>query len=121
MLRAITIAGIMLLSTAVHAEDRLPEHWLGKWCADNKATTEAQEALYRTNACSPDLEDTLEYDGWGGCVFQRIEQVDKETYLIHVRCELQSDFGVGLGKFNEENQIYQLVNGLLFIKRMPEG
>ena len=49
---------------------------------------------------------------WDECVFNKIKQEAQDTYLVHTRCEAQSEGEKrGIGKFWEENLQYQIVDG----------
>ena len=125
------IAALFLATGAAHATDQLPEHILGRWC-NSYASTKSQEVYFRPNhrdresCCCSDMTDgiTISQDGYDddspvddapSCLFDNIKRKDRDTYLIHAHCK------EGDKPSFEGAEEFQLINGLLFKKRMPEG
>jgi hypothetical protein len=143
--RALITGVVMLLATGTaHAADPLvcgteqgscrpykdpkfPEYWLGRWCRTPYGSTEAQEIYFRPEkCCCSDMTDGITIDQKGYedeapsdeapvCLFDNIKQSGRDTYLVHVHCK------EGDKPSFEGDEEFQLVNGLLFKKRMPEG
>jgi|SRR6516162_6808838 hypothetical protein len=129
------IAALLLATGAAHATDQLPEYMLGRWCYGNDVSTEAQIVYFRPDIRTPDsrtcsdLTDGIIIDQEGyddesvaedasTCSFDKIERKEENTYLVHVHCK--AAHGKGKPSFEGQEE-FQLVNGLLFKKRMPEG
>jgi hypothetical protein len=129
-------AALFLVTGTAHANDKLPGYMLGRWCYGNEVSTEAQQVYFppdihdpKRSTCS-DLTDGINIDEYGydeespsdsgiTCRFEKIKQRGESTYLAYVRCidiheEKQDDIFAGQEEF-------QLINGLLFKKRMPQG
>jgi hypothetical protein len=124
------------LRTAHAAEIQfLPDYLQGRWCHTPFASTEAQQVYFRPDIHDPeittcgDLTDgiMLEKDSYEdespaeemlSCVLDKIEQVNEYTYLTQVRCSPEGKWEKPSFEGQEE---FQLVNGLLFKKRMPQG
>jgi hypothetical protein len=83
---------------------------LGEWCTADAINTKAQEVYFRPNHresdrshCSDFTEGIeMDKDGYGheglddsvlSCVFDKVEQIDKETYLVHTHCETHDGNG----------------------------
>jgi len=126
------IAVLFLATGTAHANDQLPEYILGRWCAPSFINTKSLSIYFRPDHverdrwyCS-DLTDGININQGGyddespaddapECLFDNIKQRDKDTYLVHAHCN------EGDKPSFEGYEEFQLVNGLLFKKRMPEG
>ena len=130
------VAALFLATGTAHAADtsQLPEYILGRWCHTPFASTEAQVVYFRPSGrrdtgewcCCSDLTDGIDINSEGYedespaddapiCLFDNIKQRDKDTYLVRVRCK------EGDKPSFEGDEEFQLINGLLFKKRLPEG
>jgi hypothetical protein len=125
------VAALFLATGIAHANDKLPEYMLGRWCSSPFVGTKTQEVYFRPDQNSPgkttcsDLTDGINIDQKGyvdespadnadDCVFDNINRRNNDTYLIHARCK-EGDSNKPSFEGDEE---FQLVNGLLFKKRM---
>jgi hypothetical protein len=132
----VVLAGILLAGSPAYANDKLPAHFLGRWCYSNASTptyraepllSGSQEVYFRPEGCCcSDLTDgiTLDQEGYvsdapvdvtTSCLFDNIKRKDRDTYLVHIHCKEGDKPGF------EGNEEFQLINGLLFKKRAPEG
>ena len=129
------ISGVVIIiatSSASHATDQLLEHVLGRWCFDYNISTKSEQVYFRPDRTTPDrcccsdmtdgvtvtqegYSDDAPRDDPGGCLFDKIEQKDRDTYLIKTRCkEKESD------PYYPSEAEFQIINGLLFIKWGPQ-
>jgi len=119
---------------AVHDTTHLPEHWQGRWCYDSYISTKSQEVFFRPThkningegVCG-DFDDGIYIDEAGyinegsmtgeqpACDFEKKVRGEGDTYVMHVVCSSGKQEG-----FDGEEE-FQLINGLLFKKRMPQG
>ena len=130
----ISIAALLLATGAARANDKLPEYMLGRWCFSPFVGTKTQEVYFRPDQNSPgrttcsDLTDGINIDQKGyvdespadnadDCAFDNIKRKRKNTYLIHAHCK-EGDSKKPSFEGEEE---FQLVNGLLFKKRVSLG
>ena len=131
----LTIAALLLATGTANANDQLPEYILGRWCAPAYINTKALKIYFRPDHverdrwyCS-DLTDGININQEGyddespvddapACSFSEIKRKEEFSYLVHVLCKTQD--GEGKPDFEGQEE-FQLVNGLLFKKRMPEG
>ena len=120
------IAALFLAAGTAHADDRLPEHMLGTWCHDYDST-KSQHVYFRPNhydpdrCCCSDMTDgiTIYQHGFDddspavlpGCLFDKIEKKNKDTYLIQTGCQKQGD-----GPYYPSAAEFQIINGRLFVK-----
>src|SRR5262245_8348935 len=130
------IAMLFLATTGTaHAADQLPEWMLGRWCTSAEINTKSQKVYFRPDHverdkwyCS-DLTDGINIDQKGyddehpadeapACSFGEIKRKEEFSYLVHVLCK--TEHGEGKPDFEGQEE-FQLFNGLLFKKRMPEG
>ena len=120
------VAALFLATGTAHADDKLPEHWLGRWCSAPFVSTEAQVVYFRST-CGDMTDgimlkensyiDEAPADDAPSCTFDKIKRKDEETYLVYLHCITQDK---GEPSFEGQEE-FQLVNGILFKKRMPEG
>jgi hypothetical protein len=122
------IAALFLITGAAQANDQLPEHMLGRWCADYNISTKGEKVYYRLDRVERDrnhcsdldngivldqegyMEDT-EADDNGECLFDKIERRDRDTYLIQTRCR-----DAEVNPYYSSIAQFQIIEGLLFIK-----
>jgi len=115
----------------------LPKDILGRWCHTPFASTEDQVVYFRPSIHDPerstcsDLTDGIYIDQKGyddespldappSCVFDKIEQKGEgeRTYVAQVHCTTVD--GSDREDFRGREE-FQLINGLLFKKRMQKG
>src|SRR5262249_15113757 len=99
-----SIAALFLATGAVHADDKLPEYMLGRWCYTPFGSTESQEIYFRPDLKDPgrktcsDLTDGINIDQQGyddetpaddapSCIFAEIKRKEENTYLVYVHCK----------------------------------
>jgi len=129
------VAVLFLATGTAHANDQLPEHILGRWCSGPFVSTRSQKVYFRPylkedgrKTCS-DMTDGIMIDQEGyedegpwddapKCSFDNIKREDRDTCFVHVHCTASEQGEIPSFEGGEE---FQLVNGLLFKKRMPEG
>jgi hypothetical protein len=126
------IAVLLLGTGAVHADGKLPEYMLGRWCSDYLISTKSVEVYYRPDhadpnrCCCGDSTDgiTINSEGYTEdgpgedpvtCLFDKVEEKDRNIYLIHLRCKLET--GIDFSSVAE----FQLINDLLFVKVVSES
>jgi hypothetical protein len=105
--------------------DPVPDGMLGEWCVNFEASDPNQQVYYRNRECTDsidlDPEGYIEVDG--KCIFDRVQMINADTYWMHTRCEMLSEGdGHGLGKYYFQGVLeFQLLNRMLFIKRVTES
>jgi|SRR6516225_1493698 len=57
-----------------------------------------------------------EADDNGSCLFDKIERRDRDTYLVQTRCKMEEN-----GPYYPSPAEFQIINGLLFVKWVPES
>ena len=102
---------------------KLPEEWVGRWCAEAELETETQEffsiAQDNLRACSGGHVYFWEtgYSGSGGyCEFDKIEKTASAVYLVRANCKGQS----GIEGFWTENFELQIIGGYLVLSVRPK-
>jgi len=130
-----SITALFLATGAARATDQLPEYMLGRWCAPAFINTKSLEVYFRPDhverdrCCCSDMTDGITIDQKGydddsaaddapACSFGAIKRKEEFSYLVHVLCK--TEHGEGKPDFEGQEE-FQLFNGLLFKKRMPEG
>lgn len=135
-MKKLILAGIAVLSLSSASATQpqrstLPDTIIGNWCHHDNADMWIKEhreiytRSYNPEDCS-DYHLVITQEGygemWDECVFNKIEQEARDTYLVHTRCEAQAEGEkVGIGIFWEENLEYQIVNGQLVVTTIPGG
>jgi len=134
--RLIVIAALvfMALRPAQAAGSKLPEHMIGTWCEATFVSTKAERVFFRPERvgrqhCS-DMTDgvTISPEGFENdhpmddpfsYRFDKIEQIDSDTYLIHIRyTETRKDENITSPEYPPIAE-FKISNGLLFIKGIP--
>jgi hypothetical protein len=124
----------------MHANDKLPENMLGRWCHVSDLSTKAQTVYFRPSFVGgehcTDFNDgiTLSQEGFSDdrpidqCnwyVFDKIERTEKDVYRVFARCdEAEEAFDLDKDDLGGMQQLQlQTINDneMLFVRRMPEG
>jgi hypothetical protein len=129
-MRKLLLAGVAVLLmgiSAAHAKDQLPKHMLGRWCYDYIISTKSLKVYFRPDhkertCCCSDMTDgiTISQEGYDddspaddapSCLFDKIDQENRDTYLVHMRCREGEE-----NPYHSSATQFQIVNGLLFVK-----
>jgi|SRR6516164_490443 hypothetical protein len=141
-MKAAIVAGCVVLSVQcaarAHADNKLPEHMLGKWC--QAGVNGGANAIYyrpsfgghRYDGCS-DMDDgiTLSQNGFSDdrpidqCdeyVFDKVERLRDDTYLVTAHCEkAEKTYDPEKDDLGGTRQLQIVNDEILIVKRMPEG
>jgi hypothetical protein len=102
----------------------------GSWChvGEEEENSPDKASYYGRRADCTDYSMILRQDGyeeiWDDCKSDKIEKTSSDTYLVHARCEAQSegDDRHGIGVFWNENLEFEIIEeGLLKITPVSEG
>jgi hypothetical protein len=128
--RKLLLAGMVAFAAPAYADQNavLPDIMMGTWCPIETGTADDSTIFHyeRTddpgNCSDPALHMRKEgyTEFWDECAFDKIEQ-EGSAYLVHMRCEAQSEGGGGgIGIFWTLNIEYKIVDRLLVATIIPE-
>jgi hypothetical protein len=111
----------------------LPKEMLGNWCNNEEENFRIQkktgdDATYYTKRDECLERETpliVRPDGWNevwdNCPFTNVTEETNGAYLIYSQCEILAEGdGHGLGRYFTVNMEYQIINGQLVVRSVPE-
>jgi hypothetical protein len=115
------VAALLMVTSAVHAADKLPDTMMGTWC--NMAEGDNEHQIYsRTfsngHTCEMAIDQEAIYEEYSKCIFEKVQQISVNSFLVYTRCvELPNDDAAPAGGL----AMYEIIDGKLIITPLSEG
>jgi len=123
------IAALLLWQEAAHANDKLPEAMIGRWCLEDSPVG---LDTYKRGKCEFErLEVIMRQEGFeeidNKCVFRTIKRTSEEIYLVRLYCDVKEEYRGKYAPKEEGNEHYyeatkefEIIDGLLHMRGLSE-